>query len=165
MNPNFVLPKIGELPVLASIESICKFEKVPTIVSENPLQGAVKAADIVVSAIKNHTGEKKFVLGLSTGRTPLGLYAELVKRYNAGEVSFKNVEVYSLDEFYPMEANNPQSRNHRVYNEFLNYIDIVPSNVHFPDGTVPKERIREYCKEYEQMVHGNIDLMIMGVGE
>ena len=132
MNPNFVLPKIGELPVLASIESICKFEKLPTYVCENPSEGAKKAADIVVSAINSHAGDKKFVLGLSTGRTPLGLYSELVKRYKAGEVSFKNVEVYSLDEFYPMTPENPQSRNHRVYNEFLNYVDIDPSNVHFP---------------------------------
>ena len=165
MNPNFVLPKIGELPVLASIESICKFEKVPTIVSENALEGARKAADIVVSAINGHKGEKNFALGLSTGRTPLGLYAELVRRYKDGEVSFKNVEVYSLDEFYPMEPQNPQSRNHRVYEEFLNDIDIAPENVHFPDGTVPMDSVREYCKQYEQMVHGNIDLMIMGVGE
>ena len=165
MNPNFVLPKIGELPVLASIESICKFEKLPTYVCENPSEGAKKAADIVVSAINSHAGDKKFVLGLSTGRTPLGLYSELVKRYKAGEVSFKNVEVFSLDEFYPMTPENPQSRNHRVYNEFLNYVDIDPSNVHFPDGTVASENVREYCKEYEQKVRGNIDLMIMGVGE
>ena len=165
MNKNFVLPKIGELPVLASIESICKFEKVPTQVCENAAEGAKVAADIVVSAIKNHNGERKFALGLSTGRTPLGLYNELVKRYKAGEVSFKNVEVFSLDEFYPIEPTNPQSRNHRVYEELLNYIDIAPENVHFPDGTVPTEKIKEYCKEYEQMVRGNIDLMIMGVGE
>ena len=125
MNPNFELPKIGELPVLASIESICKFEKVPTCVSANALEGARKAADIVVAAINGHKGENNFVLGLSTGRTPLGLYAELVRRYKAGDVSFKNVEVYSLDEFYPMQPQNPQSRNHRVYEDFLNFINKV----------------------------------------
>ena len=165
MNPNFVLPKIGELPVLASIESICNFEKVRTTISENAAEGAKKAADIVVAAINSHKEERKFVLGLSTGRTPLGLYSELVRRHKAGEVSFKNVVVYSLDEFYPMTPDNPQSRNHRVYQEFLNYIDIEKENVHFPDGTVSEDCIREYCKQYEQMVHGNIDLMIMGVGE
>ncbi len=165
MEPNFVLPKIGELPVLASIDSICKFEKVPTIVSENAIEGAKKAADIVVNAINRHRSDGNFVLGLSTGRTPLGLYAELVRRYKKGEVSFKNVEVYSLDEFYPMQPHNPQSRNHRVYEDFLNDVDIDPKNVHFPDGTVPMENIREYCRDYEQRVRGNVDLMIMGVGE
>ena len=153
------------MPILASIESICKFEKVPTRICAQESEGVQRAADIVVKAIKNHKGEKPFVLGLSTGRTPLGLYNELVKRYNAGEVSFANVEVYSLDEFYPMAADSPQSRNHRVNEDFLKFIDIDPANVHFPDGTVSIEKVNEYCRQYEQKVNGNVDLMIMGVGE
>ena len=165
MNPNFVLPKIGEMPILASIESICKFEKVPTRICAQESDGVHKAADIVINAIKEHKGDKPFVLGLSTGRTPLGLYNELVKRYNAGEVSFANVVVYSLDEFYPMAPDSPQSRNHRVNEDFLKFIDIDPANVHFPDGTVPAEKLNEYCRQYEQKVNGNVDLMIMGVGE
>ncbi len=165
MNPDFVLPKVGEMPILASIESICKFEKVPTRICAQESEGVQRAADIVVKAIKDHKGERPFVLGLSTGRTPLGLYNELVKRYNAGEVSFANVEVYSLDEFYPMAADSPQSRNHRVNEDFLKFIDIDPANVHFPDGTVSIEKVNEYCRQYEQKVNGNVDLMIMGVGE
>ena len=165
MNPNFVLPKIGEMPILASIESICNFEKVPTRISSSEKEGVAAAADIVIDAIKSHKGDRPFALGLSTGRTPLGLYAELVKRHQAGEVSFANVEVYSLDEFYPMAPESPQSRNHRVNEDFLKYTDINPANVHFPDGTVKKEDVNSYCKLYEKKVNGNIDLMIMGVGE
>mgnify|MGYP003305382405 FL=1 len=146
MNPKFVLPKIGELPISASIESICKFEKVPTQICSTEKEGAVAAANIVVNAIKSHKGTEPFALGLSTGRTPLGLYAELVKRYNAGEVSFANVKVYSLDEFFPMEATSPQSRNHRVYEDFLKYVDIDPKNVHFPNGSVAREEVNDYCK-------------------
>lgn len=165
MNPKFVLPKIGELPISASIESICKFEKVPTKICATEKEGVAWAANIVIDAIKSHKGDKPFVLGLSTGRTPLGLYAELVNRYNAGEVSFANVEVYSLDEFYPMAPESAQSRNHRVYEDFLKYIDINPQNVHFPDGTVARDKVNDYCKEYERKVNGCVDLMIMGVGE
>lgn len=165
MNPKFVLPKIGELPISASIESICKFEKVPTKICATEKEGVAWAANIVIDAIKSHKGDKPFVLGLSTGRTPLGLYAELVNRYNACEVSFANVEVYSLDEFYPMAPESPQSRNHRVYEDFLKYIDINPQNVHFPDGTVARDKVNDYCKEYERKVNGCVDLMIMGVGE
>ena len=165
MNPKFVLPKIGELPVSAPIESICKFEKVPTMICPTEHEGAKAAADIVVSAINSHKENRLFALGLSTGRSPLGLYAELVNRYRAGEVSFANVEVYSLDEFFPMEPASPQSRNHRVNEDFLKYIDIKPENVHFPDGTVARDKVNDYCRKYEQMVDGRIDLMIMGVGE
>ena len=165
MNPKFVLPKIGELPISTSIESICKFEKVSTSICETEKAGANIAADIVVKAIKEHKGERPFVLGLSTGRTPLGLYRELVNRYNTGEVSFKNVVVYSLDEFYPMQPTSPQSRNHRVYEDLLKYVDVDPANVFFPDGTVARESVNEYCRRYEKMVNGCVDLMIMGVGE
>ena len=165
MNPKFVLPKIGELPVSAPIESICKFEKVPTMICPTEHEGAKAAADIVVSAINSHQENRLFALGLSTGRSPLGLYAELVNRYRAGEVSFANVEVYSLDEFYPMEPTSSQSRNHRVNEDFLKFIDIKPENVHFPDGTVARDKVNDYCRKYEQMVDGRIDLMIMGVGE
>ena len=165
MDSKFVLPKIGELPVSASLDSICKFEKVSTLISPTADEGAKHAADIVVKAINAHKVDGLFVLGLSTGRTPLGLYAELVKRYKAGEVSFKKVKVYSLDEFYPMSPENPQSRNHRVYEDFLKYVDIAPANVHFPDGTVPRDKVNDYCKSYEDMVRGQVDLMIMGVGE
>lgn len=165
MDSKFVLPKIGELPVSASLDSICKFEKVPTLITPTASEGAKRAADIVVKAINNHKVDGLFVLGLSTGRTPLGLYAELVQRYKEGEVSFKNVKVYSLDEFYPMQPENPQSRNHRVYEDFLKFVDIDPKNVHFPDGTVPRDKVNEYCKSYEAMVRGQVDLMIMGVGE
>ena len=165
MNPKFVLPKIGELPISASIESICKFEKVPTKICSTEKEGVAWAADIVVNAINSHKCDRPFVLGLSTGRTPLGLYAELVNRYKAGDVSFSKVEVYSLDEFYPMAPDSPQSRNHRVNEDFLKFIDIKPENVHFPDGTVAREKVNEYCKEYERCVNGCVDLMIMGVGE
>ena len=165
MNPKFVLPKIGELPISASIESICKFEKVPTKICSVEPEGVTFVADMVVNAIKAHKENRLFALGLSTGRTPLGLYAELVNRYQAGEVSFANVEVYSLDEFFPMEPTSSQSRNHRVNEDFLKYIDIKPENVHFPDGTVARDKVNDYCRKYEQMVNGRIDLMIMGVGE
>ena len=165
MNPKFVLPKIGELPISASIESICKFEKVPTKICSTELEGVKYAADVVVNAINSHSENRLFTLGLSTGRTPLGLYAELVKRYQAGEVSFANVEVFSLDEFFPMEASSPQSRNHRVNEDFLKFIDINPENVHFPNGAVARDKVNDYCRKYEQKVNGNIDLMIMGVGE
>ena len=103
--------------------------------------GDVKLDKDVIEFDDANKGDKPFVLGLSTGRTPLGLYTELVNRYKAGKVSFANVVVYSLDEFYPMAPESPQSRNHRVYEDFLKYIDINPANVHFPDGTVASSEV------------------------
>jgi len=101
-------------------------------------------------------------LGLTTGQTPLALYRELVRRYEAGEVSFANVAVFSLDEFYPIGADEQQSRNYRIRREFIDRIDILPDNVHLPDGSVPEERISDYCAAYEASIR-KIDLMILGI--
>ena len=107
---------------------------------------------------------RPFVLGLTTGRTPLGLYRELVRRYRAGAISFAGVAVYSLDEFYPIARSEQQSRNYRIHEDFLNHIDILPENIHIPDGTVSLDRVSEYCAAFDQDVR-NIDLMIIGMGE
>ena len=165
MERKFVLPKIGELSTTVSVDSICRYEKVPTSIHPTEDDGAKYAASLVVKAINEHKGESNFILGLSTGRSPLGLYKELVKIYKNGGVSFKNVEVYSLDEFYPMDPASPRSRNYRIHEELLHHVDILPENVHFPDTTVPMDKVNDYCEALEEKVSGKIDLMIMGVGE
>ena len=149
-------------------------KRYPASVFEHESEGVGYVADLIVRAIKKHNeyslsneifeDVQPFVLGLTTGRTPLGLYHELVRRYRDGMVSFPNVAVYSLDEFYPIGADEPQSRNYRIHEEFLNHIDILPENIHIPDGTVPESRISRYCESYDRAIN-HIDLMIIGVGE
>ena len=175
MNSKYQLPKDGGLDLSSAPRDIIhRYERMPARVFENESQGVQYVADLICRMIRNHNANASardiyeelppFVLGLTTGRTPLGLYRELVARYNRGEVSFKGVAVYSLDEFYPIRRTEQQSRNYRIHDEFLKHIDIEPENVHIPDGTVSKSDISEYCAEYEKSIR-KIDLMIIGVGE
>ena len=132
MKSKYSLPKEGGLITSAVPQDIiCRFEKVPTQVFAGEYEGVQYVADKIVAAITAHNADaakagKPFVLGLATGRTPLGLYRELVSRYEKGEISFKNVEVYSLDEFYPIAPDHQQSRNYRIHADFLNHIDSTP---------------------------------------
>ncbi len=175
MNAKYQLPKDGGLDKCSAPKDIVhRYERIPTRVFENEVYGVQYIADIICRLIRNHTNNASardiyeelppFVLGLTTGRTPLGLYRELVKRYHEGEVSFNNVAVYSLDEFYPIKHTDHQSRNYRIHDEFLKHIDIQPENIHIPDGMVPQDEISEYCAAYEKSIR-KIDLMIVGVGE
>ena len=175
MNNKYSLPKDGGLiSESAPRDIIHRYEKIHTKVYENEYEGVQYVADNIVKAIRmyneihcsNEVYEESqpFVLGLTTGRTPLGLYRELVKRHHEGQISFRNVAVYSLDEFYPIRSTEQQSRNYRIHEEFLNHIDILPENVHIPDGTVPEDRVSEYCASYDHSVRRS-DLMIIGVGE
>ena len=175
MNNKYSLPKDGGLiEVSAPRDIIHRYEKIHTTVYENEYLGVQYVADTIVKAIRTYNEihcsnevyeeSQPFVLGLTTGRTPLGLYRELVKRHEEGIVSFRNVAVFSLDEFYPIRSTEQQSRNFRIHEDFLNHIDILPENIHIPDGTVPEARISEYCASYDHSVR-KIDLMIIGVGE
>lgn len=151
-----------------------RYERIPTKVFENEYEGVMHIADLICRLVRKH-GDKAsardiyeelppFVLGLTTGRTPLGLYRELVKRYKSGQISFKNVAVFSLDEFYPIRSDEQQSRNYRIHDEFLKHVDILQENIHIPDGTVPESEVSEYCAAYEKSIR-KIDLMIIGMGE
>ena len=147
-----------------------RFEKVPTKVYATEAVAVAAIADKVVAAINNFSygGDNKegktFVLGLATGRTPVGLYRELAARCERGEVSFRNVSVYSLDEFYPITAKEQQSRNYRIHEDLINHIDILPENVHLIDADLSQADLEEYCAAYDKAAR-EIDLMIMGVGE
>ena len=163
MNNKYALPKDGGLIVDKALKDLAqRYEKIATQVYESEYEGVQYVADTIVKAIKEHQEARPFALGLTTGKTPLGLYRELVKRYQQGEVSFANVVVYSLDEFYPIAPSEAQSRNYRIHEELLDHIDIKPENINFPDGTLPREQLSEFCAKYG---HNKIDLLIVGVGE
>ena len=169
MKSKYSLPQEGGLITTAlPYDIMCRFEKVPTQIFPSEYQGASYVADKIIAAIKAHDQAKAdspFVLGLATGRTPLGVYHELVSRYENGLVSFANVEIYTLDEFYPIDPQHQQSRNYRIHEEFINHVDINPANVHMPDGTIPVEQISDYCRHYGHEAKSKMDLMIIGVGE
>ncbi|MCX4282691.1 MAG: PIG-L family deacetylase [Alistipes sp.] len=173
MSNKYSLPEDGGAIEKTALQDIIhRYEKISTQVFPSETDGVRYVADRIVRAIADY--EKRpassdfcdepepFVLGLTTGQTPLALYRELVRRYEAGEVSFANVAVFSLDEFYPIGADEQQSRNYRIRREFIDRIDILPDNVHLPDGSVPEERISDYCAAYEASIR-KIDLMILGI--
>ena len=175
MNSKYKLPKNGGLVKESAPRDIVhRYERIPTKVFESEYHGVQYVADLICRLVRAHGDNASardiyeelppFVLGLTTGRTPLGLYRELVKRYKEGKVSFRNVAVFSLDEFYPISKNEQQSRNYRIHDDFLKHIDILPENIHIPNGQVPESEISEYCAEYEKSIR-KIDLMIIGIGE
>ncbi|MBO5732085.1 MAG: glucosamine-6-phosphate deaminase [Alistipes sp.] len=175
MNSKYKLPKNGGLVKESAPRDIVhRYERIPTKVFESEYHGVQYVADLICRLVRAHGDNASardiyeelppFVLGLTTGRTPLGLYRELVKRYKEGKVSFRNVAVFSLDEFYPISKNEQQSRNYRIHDDFLKHIDILPENIHIPNGQVPESEISEYCAEYDKSIR-KIDLMIIGIGE
>lgn len=165
---HFSLPKDGGL-----IEStlpkgiIHSFEKISAEISDDAASASEKVAEIICKAISDHPKSgagRPFKLGLSTGTTPVSLFQVLSRKFNDGEVSFADVEIFSIDEYYPCEKNSAQSRNNRLRSLFLDNVDVRPENIHIPDGTIPHEKVSDYCAEFDKLAR-EIDILVMGVGE
>jgi glucosamine-6-phosphate deaminase len=165
---HFSLPKDGGLIEDKLPKSILhSHEKINTEIFIDSTEGSERIANIIIKAISNHrknSPERPFKLGLSTGLSPISLYRWLVIKYNEGSVSFSDVEIYSIDEYFPCGDKVSQRRNRRLYEELLDKVDIRPENIHVPDGTVSQEKISEYCAEFDRLAQG-LDLLVIGVGD
>nr|WP_315251136.1 glucosamine-6-phosphate deaminase [uncultured Flavobacterium sp.] len=144
-----------------------RFENIGTVVYENSAAGSKSVAKEIADLIREKQSKNELcILGLATGSSPKSLYAELVRLHKEEALSFKNVVSFNLDEYYPMEPDSINSYV-RFMNELLfNHIDILPENVHIPDGTLSKEVIGDYCNDYEAKIemYGGLDLQVLGIG-
>jgi glucosamine-6-phosphate deaminase len=104
------------------------------------------------------------VLGMATGSTPLGVYQELVKLYQRGELDFSHVTTFNLDEYVGLPITHAQSYHHFMHENFFRHVNIPPQNIHIPSGTTGN--FRAFCQWYEQRIQecGGIDLQILGIG-
>ena len=164
MAKHFTLPYEGgliEKDLPAGI--LHNYEKIWTHVFPDSHPATYEIADTIIAAIKAKK-DGLFRLGLTTGVTPVTLYRVLARRHREGEFSFKNVEIVSIDEYYPSSKNDAQSRNHILHEVLIDDIDIKKENVHIPDGTVPASEVTDYCAKYDEIARG-LDLLVIGVGE
>lgn len=99
------------------------------------------------------------VLGLATGSSPEGLYAEMVKDYKENGTSYKDVKTYNLDEYVDIDRNDPQSYYTFMNDHLFKPIDIDPANTHVPYGNNA-----EAAKEYDDQVKG-VDIQLLGIGQ
>ena len=124
------------------------------------------AADYVAQRIIefNPTADKPFKLGCPTGSSPLGLYKELIKKYESGELSFEHVVTFNMDEYVNLDVNHPESYHSFMWNNFFSHINIKPENVHILDGNA--KDLQKECDDYEKSIEaaGGIDLFMGGVG-
>lgn len=143
------------------------FEKIETKIFSDPDEASKKVAEEIADFIRvrNQKGEHT-VLGLATGSTPIQVYGELARMHREEGLSFKRVITFNLDEYYPIQPEELQSYV-RFMNEYLfDHIDIKKENIHIPDGTLERDDVYEYCKEYERKIEqaGGLDIQILGIG-
>lgn len=124
------------------------------------------AAEIAALIRERAARGEKAVLGLATGSTPKRVYAELVRMHVDEGLSFANVVVFNLDEYWPMEREALQSYQRYLGSQLLDHVDIDPANVHLSDGTIALDELPDWCEAYERRIaaSGGIDLQLLGIG-
>lgn len=137
------------------------------IIENTKAEGSKWAARYIVDAIKAKAARtsEPFVLGLPTGSTPLATYAELIRLYKTGEVSFKNVITFNMDEYVGLEESHPESYHSFMHHNFFDHVDVPKENINILNGNAPD--LAEECRNYEAKIlaAGGIDLFMGGVGE
>jgi len=141
--------------------------RVPTLVFRTSTEASRHVALMIEALIRtNNSAGRPTVLGLPTGSTPVGMYRELIRMHREEGLDFSRVITFNLDEYYPMSPQDQHSYHAWMWENFFKHVNIRPENIHIPDGTVPLDRMEEYCAEYEQAIRraGGIDLMVLGIG-
>ncbi|MFA6334286.1 MAG: PIG-L family deacetylase [Bacteroidales bacterium] len=142
-----------------------RYERIPVNIFEDSSTASILVAEKIAETIKSkNLKNHPCILGVSASFSSIQVYEELIKLYNRKEISFKNVIIFSVDEYYPLNRNELQS-HYRFIKEYLfDYIDIPKENIFCLDSEVEKESIHRYCEEYEKKIssYGGIDILVLG---
>ena len=152
---------------IGTLEGSRNLERIPTVIVIDHGDLAMLLAHRVIEAIERETATKGHcVLGLATGSTPIGIYRELIRRYQRGEVDFSNVITFNLDEYYPMAPTSIHSYRRYMMENLFSHVNIDAANIHIPDGSIDRREIFGHCEEYEEEIQaaGGIDFQILGIG-
>ena len=140
-----------------------RFEKIDIKVFESAEIASKAVAVEIAESIKRN---KKIVLGLATGSSPIGVYKELVRMHKSDGLSFKNVITFNLDEYYGITNKDSQSYHTFMNQNLFNHIDLNKKNIFIPNGEVSEKNIEKYCIDYEKKIDsfGGIDIQLLGIG-
>ena len=146
---------------------LTRFEKVQTDINESVNEGVHHIANEIASRIQDRQREGKFfVIGAGTGASLRPLYTELVRKHKDEGLSFRNVVIFNLYEYYPLAPESAGSSFAQLKELLVDQVDIDKQNVFTIDGSIPQESILEYCRLYEQRLQtfGGMDIALMGIG-
>ena len=118
-------------------------------------------ADLLLSIVRS---KPNAVLGMATGGTPVGIYQEMVKSYQQGLVSFKEVTTFNLDEYAGLPVTHSESYRSFMQTNLFNHIDIKAENTFVPNGNA--DDLDAEGRRYDELIYqkGPVDMQILGIG-
>ena len=139
-----------------------RYEKLPVSIFKGQEDASKMIVDdIIITANKKINEGKKCVLALAASSACIPVYEDLVKAYENGRLSFKDIEIFSIDEYYPLERNELQT-HYRFLKEYIfDLTDIPQENIHCLESS-KMDDVAAYCNWYEEQIKlsGGIDILI-----
>ncbi len=131
------------------------------IITKDYEEMSIRAANIIARKIIE---KPESVLGLPTGRTPVGTYARLVEYYEDDLLDFSQVITFNLDEYYNLPRDHEESFNRFMEEKLFSKVNLKEERTNIPNGEADDSE-RE-CRRYENRIEeaGGIDLMVLGIG-
>ena len=119
------------------------------------------AAEIIADVIKN---KPNAVLGLATGSSPLGTYANLIEKYEKGELDFSACTSVNLDEYVGLDGENDQSYRYFMNKNLFSKVNIDMNKTFVPNGCAAD--IANEGEAYDKMIAdlGGTDIQLLGIG-
>ena len=132
-----------------------------TIICKDYDEMSAQATQLVAAQIK---AKPDSVLGFATGNSPVGMYQNLAKLNQAGEIDFSKITTFNLDEYYPIKRDNDQSYWYFMWKNLFDHVNIKKENVNVPNGEAADPDAE--CAAYDAKIErcGGIDLQVLGIG-
>lgn len=147
---------------------LTRFEKLPSEIFTTSEEGAVHVAQEIANLVAEKQRQGEFcVVALSGGSTQKNVYQQLVKLYDDKKISFRNLVVFNLCEYYPLTAESLDTNYHMLKEMFFDHVDIDDRNIYSLHGTYSKDDVFEVCRLYEEQIEhfGGIDIALLGIGK
>ena len=171
LTSHIVLNKVAEnlyQPKTAVERSeLTRFEKIRTDIFPKTEDAVNNIADAIEREIKTKAQENKpCLLALGTGQSLTPIYEELVRRHQCEGLSFGNVIVFNVYDYFPQKSSSAITSLRQLRDRLLDHVDIRPEHIFSPDGSVAQENIQDQCALYEQQIrhYGGLDIALLGIG-
>lgn len=144
-----------------------QFEKIDTEIYDDEIQGSKQIArEIADIIIKKKLQGESCSLGLSGGSSPLNVYEELVRLHKEEGLSFQNVIVFNVTEFYPLSNLKQHANSNIICENLLHKVDFIMDNFHTLIPESKEKNINLFCHEYDELINkaGGLDYVLVSVG-
>ena len=147
------------------LSRVSRMEKIPTAVFETAREGAHTVAQRIAERIREKQRDNKsMVLSLVSGQTMTDVFDELVRMYTEEKLSFRNVILFNLFEYYPLPTIDAACFG-QIQEQFISRVDIPRENIYTFDASKEQKDLMSMIAHLDQRMQelGGVDLQLLGI--